>query len=116
MTSPARVGYMPSVAATVEWATPQPFFDALDAEFHFTLDPCATPENAKCARFFTEAIDGLAQDWGRETVFCNPPYGPALRDWVAKCAESARGGGNGRDAHSVTDRYPMVALVHRGES
>ena len=30
------------------WATPQEFFDELDAEFHFTLDPCATPENAKC--------------------------------------------------------------------
>ena len=25
----------------MDWATPQAFFDALDAEFHFTLDPCA---------------------------------------------------------------------------
>lgn len=32
----------------MDWATPMDFFNALDAEFHFTLDPCASPENAKC--------------------------------------------------------------------
>lgn len=26
---------------TDDWATPQEFFDQLDKEFHFTLDPCA---------------------------------------------------------------------------
>lgn len=46
------------------WATPQAFFDQLDAEFHFTLDPCATPENAKCRKFFTIEDDGLRQSWG----------------------------------------------------
>ena len=30
------------------WATPKDFFDRLDAEFGFTLDACALPENAKC--------------------------------------------------------------------
>lgn len=47
-----------------EWATPQEFFDALDKEFHFTLDPCATKENAKCEKFYTIAENGLLQDWG----------------------------------------------------
>ena len=28
-------------SATDEWATPQDFFDALNDEFHFTLDVCA---------------------------------------------------------------------------
>lgn len=28
------------------WATPQDFYDKLNSEFHFTLDPCATPHNA----------------------------------------------------------------------
>ncbi|SHJ64922.1 DNA N-6-adenine-methyltransferase (Dam) [Desulfofundulus thermosubterraneus DSM 16057] len=37
---------------TGEWETPQTFFEALNAEFHFTLDVCARPENAKCSRFF----------------------------------------------------------------
>lgn len=48
---------------TNEWATPQKVFDELDAEFHFTLDPCATKENAKCERYFTKEDDGLAQSW-----------------------------------------------------
>lgn len=46
------------------WATPQDFFDKLNEEFRFNLDPCATPENAKREKFFTERIDGLKQDWG----------------------------------------------------
>lgn len=49
---------------TDEWSTPQDLFDKLDATFHFTLDPCATPENAKCAKFYTKEQDGLKQDWG----------------------------------------------------
>lgn len=74
---------------TNEWATPQAFFDELDKEFHFTLDPCATKENAKCPKFFTQEDDGLKQDWGGYTVFCNPPYGTALKDWVKKCYEES---------------------------
>ena len=67
------------------WETPQDFFDELNKEFNFTLDPCATPETAKCKKFYTKEDDGLAQDWGGEVVFCNPPYGSAIKDWVRKC-------------------------------
>ena len=49
---------------TAEWATPQKVFDQLDAEFHFTLDPCSTDENAKCRRHYTKADDGLSKSWG----------------------------------------------------
>src|SRR5882672_11488577 len=52
-----------------EWTTPTWLYDALNTEFHFTLDPCATPENARCQQFFTAQQDGLAQDWGRHAVF-----------------------------------------------
>jgi hypothetical protein len=41
------------------WETPANFFADLNAEFHFTLDVCATPENAKCERYFTPEADGL---------------------------------------------------------
>jgi len=71
------------------WSTPQNFFDELNKEFHFTLDPCATKENAKCKLYFTEENNGLLQDWSGETVFCNPPYGRGLKDWVQKCYESS---------------------------
>ena len=50
------------------WATPQDLFDRLDAEFHFDLDPCADDENHKCEKYFTEAEDGLAQDWGLQGI------------------------------------------------
>jgi site-specific DNA-methyltransferase (adenine-specific) len=79
---------------TDDWGTPQELFDALDAEFHFTLDPCATPETAKCHEYFTEEDDGLNQDWFMETVFCNPPYSDRQQTaWVKKCYEHWMRGG-----------------------
>lgn len=74
---------------TDQWATPQDFFDALDREFSFTLDPCADETNHKCNRYFTQEIDGLSQDWGGETVFCNPPYGRDIKNWVKKSRDEA---------------------------
>ena len=70
---------------TDQWSTPQDFFDQLDNEFHFTLDPCADEANHKCERYFTSEQDGLKQDWSGETVFCNPPYGRKVGKWVEKC-------------------------------
>lgn len=77
---------------TSEWATPQDFFDKLNAEFHFTLDPCATPENAKCGKFYTKEQNGLTQNWTGETVFCNPPYGKEISAWVEKCYKHSLSG------------------------
>jgi site-specific DNA-methyltransferase (adenine-specific) len=34
-------------------ATPQDFYDQLNNEFEFTLDPCATDENHKCGKYYT---------------------------------------------------------------
>jgi site-specific DNA-methyltransferase (adenine-specific) len=72
------------------WATPQEFYDKLNAEFQFTLDPCATSQNAKCEKYYTRKEDGLKQNWQGETVFCNPPYGRVIKDWVKKCYEESR--------------------------
>jgi phage N-6-adenine-methyltransferase len=72
-----------------EWATPQDLFDALNAAFKFTLDPCATHQNAKCRRYFTRAKNGLKQPWfGR--VFMNPPYGRSIGKWIKKAYEESR--------------------------
>lgn len=65
------------------WATPQAFYDAVSEEFQFTLDACAVPENAKCQRFFSPEEDGLKQAWAG-TVWCNPPYGRGIGEWVKK--------------------------------
>ena len=77
---------------TDDWPTPQAFFDQLNREFKFTLDPCASAENAKCRWFFTREDDGLKQNWRSHRVFCNPPYGKAMRDWARKCYEASQGG------------------------
>lgn len=70
------------------WETPQDLFDKLDSEFHFTLDPCSTHENAKCEKHYTQEDDGLSKPWGGERVFCNPPYGRDLKKWVRKAYQS----------------------------
>ena len=73
------------------WATPKDFFNRLNAEFNFTLDPCALPENAKCKKFYTPEQNGLNQDWSGEIVFCNPPYSEVSK-WVEKAYREAKRG------------------------
>ena len=92
------------------WETPQEFFDKLDAEFHFNLDVCATPENTKCAAYYTPEMDGLSQPWyGR--CWCNPPYGRGVGAWVQKAAQSALEGGHGGHAIASQDGYKVVPQV-----
>lgn len=75
---------------TDQWATPQSFYDRLNEEFNFTLDPCADATNHKCENYFTAEDDGLLQDWSGHTVFCNPPYGnKETGDWTKKCYEES---------------------------
>lgn len=76
---------------TDEWETPKDLFQKLDNEFHFDLDVCATPQNAKCKRFFTKEQDGLKQEW-KGPCWMNPPYGRQISLWVKKALDSARGG------------------------
>lgn len=77
---------------TDQWETPQDLFDELDAEFGFNLDACALPENAKCDVYYTPEQNGLFQRW-YGTVWCNPPYGREIGNWVSKAVEAAKGGG-----------------------
>jgi phage N-6-adenine-methyltransferase len=75
---------------TAEWTTPQAFYDRLNQEFNFTLDPCCTDETAKCSTYYTEADDGLAQPGAGHSVFMNPPYGRSIKDWIRKAYEESR--------------------------
>jgi phage N-6-adenine-methyltransferase len=73
------------------WETPQDFFNRINEEFHFTIDACAIPANAKCARFYSPEEDGLAQVWDG-MVWMNPPYGREIGEWVKKaCLEALKG-------------------------
>lgn len=75
----------------MDWETPPELFDPLNEEFHFTLDVCATAQNAKCTRFFTPEEDGLKQKW-TGVCWMNPPYGREVKAWMKKAyEESLRG-------------------------
>lgn len=74
----------------MNWCTPPEFFAQLDHEFNFELDPAATAKSAKCPKFYTPEEDGLSHSWGGCSVFCNPPYGRKIADWVAKGYKESR--------------------------
>ena len=74
-----------------DWETPQWLFDILNDEFNFTLDVCADENSAKCQNYFDESDDGLQQKWSG-TCWMNPPYGRAIKDWMAKARSEADNG------------------------
>ena len=71
-----------------DWSTPWEFFNPLNDEFSFTIDVAADDKNKKVNKFFNKEVDGLSQDWSNEVVWCNPPYGRGLPEWL-KTGKSA---------------------------
>lgn len=83
------------------WCTPQGFYDKLNKEFSFVLDPAATETTAKCKHYYTPKTDGLLQSWDYGgAVFCNPPYGREIGKWVEKAYNEA-----------LKIKYPIVLLI-----
>lgn len=76
---------------TVEWATPHDLFAELNEVFHFDLDACATPANAKCPRFFTKEQNALTKRWAG-TVWMNPPYGREIARFMEKAYQESLSG------------------------
>lgn len=74
------------------WETPKELFHNLNDVFNFTLDVCAVPETAKCEKYFTPAIDGLAQNWCNNICWMNPPYGRDQIKWIDKAAKESLNG------------------------
>ncbi len=74
-----------------EWFTPQWIFDSLG--LRFSIDVCApedlTHVTTPAEAFFTEADDGLAQQW-HGTIWCNPPYSDPA-PWAIKCIDHGDG-------------------------
>lgn len=79
-----------------ERGTPRDLFDALNTEFKFYLDACASAENRKCAWYLTKTQNGLNVDWCKfGTTFVNPPFGPGgtyLKLWARKAFEQSQSG------------------------
>ena len=80
-----------------DWGTPQAFFDGLSSQFNFTLDVCATAENAKCREYISPEIDAFKFDWGLAAgpgaCWMNPPYGRELTRWIMEAAQQSWGNG-----------------------
>lgn len=70
-----------------DWETPDNLYNYLDSIFHFTLDPSCNIYNKKCEFFYTYVScdnNGLVNSWFGHTVFCNPPYGKIIHEWIYK--------------------------------
>ena len=73
------------------WLTPPDLYAELDAEFHFTFDPCPYP--------LPEGFDGLTCEWG-ERNYVNPPFGSIIHQgkkkgptaWMRKSIDENRKG------------------------
>lgn len=67
-----------------DWETPQHLFDELNKKWNFTLDVCASKENAKCDKYFTIKENGLLKSWEGNVCWMNPPYGREIIKWIRK--------------------------------
>ena len=68
-------------SASDRWATPTQVYADLNTEFSFDFDPCPLDGTQ----------DGTARlfcSWAGRRVFCNPPYGPALRGFLERAHEA----------------------------
>lgn len=84
--------HLSQVPARTDWATPWPLFRELDAEFGFTLDVCASRDNAKCQQFYTPGLNGLERDWKTNICWMNPPFGREISAWMSKAYYASREG------------------------
>lgn len=74
-----------------DWPTPPEFFRLVAEEFAFDVDVAASKHNHLCERWYGRRQNGLAQRW-EGTVWCNPPYGRSIGQWVEKAYRSAMRG------------------------
>src|SRR5690349_18109036 len=66
---------------TVEWPTPQEVYRNLDREFEFDFDPCPIDG-------VQDGLSSLFTPWTGRRVFCNPPYGPKVGQWLERAKEA----------------------------
>lgn len=83
------LGNESTVGANDVWLTPPSILGGLGV---FDLDPCASVGRPwdTALNHFTVEDDGLSREWfGR--VWCNPPYGRGLGEWLRRLSEHGDG-------------------------
>ncbi len=68
-------------SASDRWATPPDVYAALNAEFDFNFDPCPLDGDK-------DGLSTLFTEWKGKRVFCNPPYGPGIGEWLKRGFEA----------------------------
>lgn len=76
------------MSSSREWETPEWLFNVLNDEFSITLDLAASKINAKCKKYYDEAMDAFKQPW-TGVCWLNPPYGREVTQWVEKAYKEA---------------------------
>lgn len=83
--------YPQNAASGSDWPTPPAFYDLLHEEFGFEVDVAASADNHRCPVWYSRKENGLAQAWVG-VVWCNPPYGREIAQWVEKAYHAAQKG------------------------
>lgn len=68
-------------SASDRWATPGDVYARLNDEFGFNFDPCPLDG-------LEDGLAPLFAEWRGKRVFCNPPYGPGMGDWLRRGLEA----------------------------
>lgn len=85
---------LPNQGKTNVWLTPKRIIDALTVDGPFDLDPCAAPNPRPWPTAITHYAeadgDGFERGWFGQ-VWMNPPFGPHMRNWLARLAAHGNG-------------------------
>ncbi len=98
-----------------EWYTPEKYIELARAVLGaIDLDPASHPiaqQTVRAARFFTEADDGLKQEWSGR-VFCNPPFSKGLMSPFVDKLLTEIASGNVREAILLTHNHSDTRWFH----
>lgn len=103
-------------STTEDWATPQAFFDELNAKFAFTLDPCATQQNAKCANFYTKQKTACYRAGGATGILQSTVWAQDCNMGRKVLPGGAKIGNPGGRPAARPNGYTMVSRLHTGQS
>lgn len=89
-------------SASTEYSTPPEIFEPIEDALHLNFDAAASHDNHRTPHYATQdgvftkhfstayrypvEEDGLTTTWEGFRVWCNPPYGRDIGEWVKKAA------------------------------
>lgn len=74
------------------WETPKSLYQALNDEFQFDIDICASEKNALCDDYFTIHNSALDNEWelyDNAICFMNPPYSQTA-EFIERAAQQSK--------------------------